>query len=52
MDIPVISFAESCLACLASNRIMESVDGCLARRKISEMLRALLPSLVDRDGNI
>lgn len=43
--------AEACIACLSSNRIMESIDGCLAGRKISEMLKSLLSSLVDNNGS-
>lgn len=52
MEGPKITLTESCLACLATNRIMESVDECLAGRKISDMLKTLHPStIVGDDGN-
>lgn len=52
MEEPKITLTESCLACLATNRIMESVDEFLAERKICEMLKTLFPSSIVGDNGI
>ena len=46
MDQTGNNLMDSCLTCLATSRIMESVEEKLAGKKISDMLKSLNPGAI------